>query len=214
MAVAVGPRDAVVLSAVFGLCSNGAVAVRHRRDVDGPIVRRLVSGSLLGMPLGVLVLITVPVTPLRIAISVVVLVSVVALARGWEFVDPHPATDLGAGFVSGVLNTSVGVSGPPIVADLHGRRLAKGPFRASAVAHFTLTGVVALALFVVAGRLDVALVLAAAIALPAWPAGALVGGWLHRRFPEDRFRDLVLVLLVLTALVTLVAALASAAGDP
>jgi uncharacterized membrane protein YfcA len=207
MAVALGPKEAVVLSAVYGLLSNGGVALRHRAEVEAPVVRRVFIGALLGMPLGLAVLVAVPAAPLQVAISAVVLVSVVALARGWVLSDPHPGVDVGAGVLSGVLNTSVGVSGPPVVMNLAGRALPKGPFRASASAYFGLSGIVALALFAVAGRLDVDLVVAAAVALPAWPLGWVVGGALHRRFPDDRFRGLVLVLLAITAAITLASAL-------
>lgn len=208
MAVAVGPKEAVVLSAMYGLLANGGVALRHRVDVEVPLVRRLFVGGLVGMPVGLALLVVVPAAPLQVAISVTVLVSVVVLARGWVIEDPHPAVDLGAGMVSGVLNTSVGVSGPPIVMDLHGRGLAKGPFRASAAAYFGLSGIVALALFALAGRLDLRLAVSAALALPAWPVGAVLGEQVHRRFPDDRFRSLVLVLLAATAVVTLVSAVA------
>jgi len=206
MAVAVGPSEAVVLSAVYGLLSNGAVAIQHRRDSDGPVVRRLVFGSVPGMALGLLVLITVPPAPLQIAISATVLLSVAVLARGWVIVDPRPGVDVAAGFVSGVLNTSVGVSGPPVIMDLHGRSLGKGPFRATLVVFFASTGLVAITLFVAAGRLDTTLLLASVLALPAWPIGSVLGGWAHRSFSEERFRTLVLWMLVLTALLTLAAA--------
>jgi uncharacterized protein len=208
MALAVGPKEAVVLSAVYGLLSNGGVALRHRGDVVAPLVGRMFAGGLLGMPVGLLVLVAVPAAPLQIAISVTVLVSVVVLARGWVIEDPHPAVDVGAGVCSGILNTSVGVSGPPVVMDLHGRGLAKAPFRASAAAYFGLAGVVALALFAAAGRLDLRLAGSAALALPAWPLGSVAGEQVHRRFPDDRFRSLVLVLLAATAVVTLAAAMA------
>jgi uncharacterized protein len=157
---------------------------------------------------GLAALVALPAAPLQVAIGVVVLVAVVALARGWAIADPHPAVDVVAGVATGLLNTSVGVSGPPVVMDLQGRALAKGPFRATAASVFGLNGIVALALFAVSAQVHAGIVLGAVLALPAWPVGALVGGRLHDRFPEERFRTLVLVLLALTAVVALVGALA------
>lgn len=214
MAVAVGPKEAVVLSAVIGLLSNGGVAVRHRDAIDRPVTRRLVLGAVLGMPVGLVVLEVVPPAPLQVAIAVVVLVAVVAIARGWQLRSPGPRTDVVSGLASGVLNTSVGVGGPPVVVDLHGWGLDKGAFRASAAACFAASGVVALALFALGGRLDLDVLAAAAVALPAWPLGALAGGRVHDRFPEERFRDLVLWLLVATALVTLASAVGSFGAAP
>jgi len=207
MAIAVGPKDAVVLSAIFGLLSNGGVALRHRDQAVVPVARRIVGGALVGMPVGLVVLVLVPAAALQAAIGLVVLASVVALARGWVIPEPHPAVDVGTGVVTGLLNTSVGVSGPPVVMDLQGRQLPKGPFRTTAAAVFAVNGVVALVLFALAGRIHAPIVLGAVLALPAWPLGWAAGEALHHRFPEDRFRGLVLVLLAATAVVVLVGAL-------
>ncbi len=206
MAIAVGPKEAVVLSAMFGLLSNGGVALRHRDEAVVPVFRRIVLGALVGMPLGLVVILAVPEAALQAAIGVVVLVGVVVLGRGWVIHDPPSWVDLATGLATGVLNTSVGVSGPPVVMDLHGRGLAKGPFRATSAAVFGLNGVVALLLFAVSGQIHGDVAVAAAVALPAWPLGWLVGDLLHRRFPEDRFRGLVLVLLAATGLITIVGA--------
>ena len=115
MALAVGPRDAVVLSALMGMLSSGGVALRHREEVARPIASRLVAGSLVGMPIGLVVLVAVPEQWIGIGIGVVVLGAVVLLAGGWEVERVPVWADLVAGLVSGVLNTSVGVGGPPVV---------------------------------------------------------------------------------------------------
>ena len=96
-----------------------------------------------------------------------------------------------------------------MVTDLTGRGLAKGPFRATLAAVFAINGVVALALFAVTGQIHADVALAAAAALPAWPLGWWVGDVAHHRFPDDRFRGLVLALLAVTGLITLVGAVRS-----
>jgi uncharacterized membrane protein YfcA len=207
MAMAVGPKEAVVLSAMFGLLSNSGVAIRHRAEAAAPVARRIFGGALVGMPVGLAVLLVVPSDPLKAAIAVVVLVSVVVMARGWVIPNPAPAIDVLTGVASGVLNTSVGISGPPVVMNLHGRGLGKGPFRSTAATVFALSGVVALALFAASGQVDPAVAAAAVVALPAWPLGWWVGDRLHHRFDEERFRGLVLVLLTATASITLLSAL-------
>ncbi len=209
MALAVGPREAVVLSAVLGLASNGGVAIRHRSEVDCPILGRLFVGGLVGMPAGLVLLLVLPERWIGVGIGVVVLAAVAVLAFG-----PTPErvprwADVVAGFGTGVLNTSVGVSGPPVVTALHGHRLAKAPFRATASALFGLNGVVAVGLFLAAGEITATLLATAAVIAVAWPAGWFVGDRLHGRFPEERFRSLVLWLLAVTAVVSLLGALRS-----
>jgi uncharacterized membrane protein YfcA len=207
MTLAVGPKDAVVLSTIVGLVSNSTVLWRNRAAVERPVAGRLLAGSLLGMPIGVVALSRMAEQPLEVMIAVVVLASVVLLGSGVRFSHPHAATDVATGFLSGMFNTSIGIGGPPVVMLLAGRGLPKAAFRATAVTVFTLSGAVALVLFGLAGRYDRSVLVAAVVALPAMPLGFVVGDRVHHRVPEERFRALVLALLATTALMTLFNAL-------
>jgi uncharacterized membrane protein YfcA len=209
MALAVGPREAVVLSAILGLLSNGGVAIRHRGEVDRPILGRLLVGGLVGMPAGLALLVVLPERWIGAGIGVVVLAAVALLALGPAPEHVPPWADLVAGVGTGVLNTSVGVSGPPVVTALHGHRLDKARFRSTASALFGVNGVVAIVLFALAGEVTGEVLATAAATVVAWPVGWWVGDRLHHRFAEDRFRSLVLWLLAATAVVSLVGALRS-----
>ncbi|HPU39936.1 MAG TPA: sulfite exporter TauE/SafE family protein [Microthrixaceae bacterium] len=209
MALAVGPKEAVVLSALLGLASNSGVSLRHRHEVQRRLVGRLIVGSIVGMPIGLAVLVVVPEQWIGIGIAVVVLVAVGLIATGRQVESVPPWADVVAGLISGVLNTSVGVSGPPVVMSLHGHGLGKAPFRATASAVFGLAGIVAIGLFVLSGRVSPTLLLTALLALPAWPMGWWAGDRLHRRVDEQRFRALVLWMLTATAVVSLMGALRS-----
>jgi len=209
MALAVGPKEAVVLSAVLGLLSNSGVAIRHRDDVVGPLLGRLMVGSLMGMPLGLALLVVMPERWIGVGIGVTVLVAIVLIAGGVEVESVPRWADVVAGVGTGVLNTSVGVSGPPVVTAMHGHRLAKAPFRATAAAVFGLGGVVAIVLFAVTGQITGSILATAAATVWAWPVGWWVGARLHRSVSEDRFRSLALVLLAVTAIVSLFGALLS-----
>ncbi|MEZ5238842.1 MAG: sulfite exporter TauE/SafE family protein [Microthrixaceae bacterium] len=208
MTLALGPKEAVVLSAVVGLVSNSVVLLRNRRAVERGLAGRLLAGSVVGMPLGVLVLSHVPEGPLQVAMALSVLGAAALYGSGARVVAPGAALDAAAGLVSGAFNTSVGISGPPVVVTLTGHRLDKSAFRATSVAVFALSGVVAIALFTAAGRLDTGVLGTALVALPALPLGLVVGDRVHLGVPENRFRHIVLGLLVLTSLATLWNALA------
>ncbi len=203
MTIAVGPKDAVVVSSIVGLASNSTIMWRNRGDVDRPVVSRLLAGSLVGMPVGVVVLTRLAERPLEVMIAVAVLVAVLSLASGVRIGSTSPLIDLAAGFTSGTFNTSIGIGGPPVVVLLAGRGLDKAVFRSSAVTVFAIAGAVALVLFGLAGRYDRGVLVAALVALPALPLGLLVGDRVHHRVSEDRFRRLVLTLLAVTGSVTL-----------
>lgn len=211
LAVAAGPKDAVVLASVLAVASTAGLAVRFRDQVDRPLAGRLLAGACAGLPFGAVVLQLVPADALLLAIGVVVLVFTVVLARrGAPTVDDRPVRtsgDLAAGLLCGLLTTSVGTNGPPVVLRLQAHGLAAGQFRATASAVFVGCNLAAVAVFAAGGRVDRDLLVQAAVALPGLVVGLWAGDHVHRRLPAERFRTMVLGLMVLTALAAVVAAL-------
>lgn len=211
LAVAAGPKDAVVLASVLAVASTAGLAVRFRDQVDRPLAGRLLAGACVGLPVGAVVLQLVPADVLLLAIGVVVLAFTVVLARrGVPPVDARPVRtsgDVGAGLLCGLLTTSVGTNGPPVVLRLQAHGLAAGQFRATASAVFVGCNVAAVVVFAAGGRVDRDLLVQAAVALPGLVVGLWAGDHVHRRLPAERFRTMVLGLMVLTALAAVVAAL-------
>ncbi|MFN8026965.1 MAG: TSUP family transporter [Acidimicrobiia bacterium] len=200
LAVAVSARDAVVILSILSLPMNVGLAWLHRREVVRPTAKRQIGAAVLGMPIGLVVLLAVSQQVLLAVIAATVLVAVVALARGIELHPHGPGIDYGSGFVSGVLATSVGVNGPPLVAVYQARNFAPGPMRATVSAVFFVTGVVASVMLVAAGAMSADGWLALVPGVLAIPVGWFVGHQLHERIDPERFRVVVLALLVLSAL--------------
>jgi uncharacterized protein len=154
-----------------------------------------------GMPLGLVVLVAVPETTLRLVIAVAVLVSVMVVWRGASIRGTGRRYDVGAGFLSGVLNTSVSTNGPPLVLVLQARRLPPDAFRATLASVFLASNVVAVTLVLVAGRVTADIVRTSLVALPAMLAGWVAGVRLAPRLHPERFRGMVLGLLVVSAVI-------------
>ena len=202
----VGPQDAVAVAAVGSLAGGGMMAWRLRHLTDRRRLRRLVLGALAGLPLGVLVLAHVPDTPLRIAVAVAVLAAVGVLATGFHLRSERPALEVGAGFASGVSGGAIGISGPPVVLVLQAARMEQHAFRATTVAFFTVTNLVLLPLVLGSGVVGLDIWPAAAVAVPAAVAGNRACEGVAQRVSPERFRPLVLGLLVVAAGVALLAA--------
>jgi uncharacterized membrane protein YfcA len=140
---------------------------------------------------------------------VAVLVAVALLASRLSFAHAGPGLELGAGFVSGVLNTSLSTNGPPIVFALQARHLPPDRFRGTINVVFACCNVLGTTLFIAAGKVNAHGLLAAAVAVPALVAGQLLGYPLRRHVGGHRFRVLVLGLLSITAITSIVGALAA-----
>lgn len=204
LATVTEPRRAVVSVTALSLLLTAWVGWRHRAALDREAVIGYTWTGLLGMPVGLLVLLVVPSSALKILVGVVVLLAVAGMllrfrvsGQGWQ---------IAAGLLGGALLTSTGMNGPPIVIGLDAQALPPARFRATLQAIFGLQGVVAVGLFAVSGLVDrelVLLVITYAIALPiGWRLGAL----LFDRLSPRQFRIGVLSMLVLSASVALVTA--------
>jgi uncharacterized protein len=207
MTLAISTKEAVVISTLLGAGITVFQAWHSRAAVDRQIARRMVIGAYAGMPLGLWVYIAVDEQVLRAMLGVSVLIAVVLLAGRISLAHVGNGLDFGSGFASGVLNTSLSTNGPPLVFVLQARQLGPDAFRGTINTVFACCNVLGIALFVLAGKVHHDGVLAAAVALPALIAGQLLGFPLRRHVTGERFRVLVLGLMVLAAVTTIAGAL-------
>ncbi len=208
MTLAIEPKVAVVVSSLTGIFVTTWQAVHSRADSDKLLVRRMTIAAYVGMPLGLLVFVTVDDNVLRFLLGVAVLVAVVLLAMRINLHRAGPRLDYGAGFISGVLNTSLSTNGPPLVFALQARQLPAVEFRATISTVFALSNILGLTLFIASGNVTRVGLTAAGVTIPAMLAGQLLGYPIRKHVDGERFRWLVLVLLTGAAVSAIVNALA------
>jgi uncharacterized membrane protein YfcA len=206
VAVLVGPKEAVVGLTIVGPLLTTQLWLRDRGSVRRSAVAGITAAAFVGMPLGILVLTQTGERTLTMLIAVAVIAFGLLLWRGIEVPD-RPATDAVAGLTSGVLATSTGTSGPPVVIALSGKRLEPSAFRATISVIFLIQSGVALLAFAVARQFDMDAVRVAIAGLPGVIVGAVVGERGFRRLDALAFRRVVLVMLLLSGVVALGGAL-------
>lgn len=205
LALVTGPHTAILLALVTGTFFYAWQAVEGRGHRDASVVGRVLGGALLGVPGGYLVFRNTDPGPLTVVVGVLVLAAVVVVARGWQFPAVSPAADLATGLFTGLLTTSTGTNGPPIVALLQARRLPPREFRATVTLVFLVLNVAALGMFVVTGTLTRGVLETALWSVPALLAGGWIGYRVRQLLPAEVFRRFVLLLLTVagvTAVVT------------
>ncbi len=207
MTLALPVEKAVVVSTLLGIVSTTWQAWHLRRDARRPLVKRMTLGAFAGMPLGLVVLNVVSDTALKVFLGVAVLAATALLVRRINLTHVGDGLDYSAGFLSGVLNTSLSTSGPPLVFDLQARNLPAHEFRATIAMVFALSNVVGLTLFLADGKVTRSGLFAATVALPAWGLGQALGWPVRKHVHGERFRWMVLVLLFVAGTSTIVFAL-------
>ena len=204
MTLAVPVEEAVVVSTLLSMVSTTWMGWHLRADMVRDLAKRLTLAAFVGMPLGLWVLNVVSDRSLRFALGVSVLTATALLIRRINLAHVGPRMDVGLGFVSGVLNTSLSTNGPPLVFDLQARQLNPAQFRATIAAVFACSNVVALALFIGGGKITNDGLQAALIALPAWALGQGLGWPIRKHVDGERFRVMVLILLFIAGTTAIV----------
>jgi uncharacterized protein len=206
VAVLAGPKEAVVGLTMIGVLLVAQLSARGRGHVDRPTVGVVTVSAIVGMPLGLLVLVRADDRVLTVVIAIAVIAFSLLLWRGAR-VPAGRGTDATAGFIAGILSTSTGTSGPPIVIALSAKRLEAAVFRATISAIFLVQGSVALVLFALGEQITRDALSVALAGLPGVLVGSIVGERGFRRLDTPTFRRVVLGMLFLSGLVALFGAL-------
>lgn len=186
---------ATVLLSLFG---NLMLLREVRGHVSGPRVGGLLAGFAIGLVPGVFIFEKVDEDALRIGVGVVVLLATFLVYRAPEIDRGHDSLGLrmATGAISGAIGSSTSLSGPPVVLYLIGRVREIDVFRATVLAYFVPSSVIVLVSYAIVGQISTDVLIMAAAGMPAVLIGNPVGGWLRGHLDADRFRVVVLAVLV------------------
>ena len=207
LSTVIDPASALAITSLVSIVNSGATALTSHGDADRTTLRRLIFAALMGMPFGIVLLESASIRVMQVLIAATVGASALALGLGLRLSRAGRRTDAAAGFVSGVLGTSTGTSGPPIVIALQSRGMPARPMRATLSWQFAATGWVSVVLLAVRGFVDRTDVLVSIAALPILLASWSVGAHSFGRLSQSRYERLVVLLLLAAAAVGLVHAL-------
>lgn len=172
------------------------------RRADKREVSIMLSGTVLGVPLGTAALYYADPLTLRWAIVGLVSVLLVLLITGWRYRgQPSPPLTVGTGFVSGLFGGAAQVGGPPVVAYWLGGEKAAFLVRANIVFYFALSTAVTGVNYLLAGLFTWAALGLALIAGPTFGLGLLIGSKMFGRVDDRAFRRICFLLIGAAAIV-------------
>jgi uncharacterized membrane protein YfcA len=176
-------------------------------DVHWRSLRWLLTGMVLSTPVGVWVLASAPAAATRTLVSVLVLLASIALWQGFSLRQvPGPRATFASGALSGLLNGSAGIGGPPAILFYFSSPAGAAVSRASLITYFLGTDMVAAGFAAAYGLLTIETLLRALALLVPLALGVAIG---KRRFAQSRpesFRRIVLILLMLLSIAGLIRA--------
>lgn len=201
LSLVLAPSDAVPIVLILAAVSSVHLLPQVWREVNWRSLWLLLGAAVAATPVGVVLLRRVPAAPMRIVISLLVLAAAVVLWSGVSWSQrPGPASTIAVGVTSGLLNGSIGVSGPPVILFYFASFATLSIARASLIAYFLGTDVSAVAIAAAQGIVTQKVVVRCALLLPSLVLGIVLGNHGFLRAPRDTARRALLMLLALLGL--------------
>lgn len=188
------PHAAIQINIILSIVISLLVVPAIHKEIDRPLFFRLVKGSAIGAPIGIAVYALADVELLRLGVSVIILTLTAMLALKYR-IRHTPAMDYVTGNLSGILTTSLGLPGVPLLLYFTGGRVDKGVLRSTALAYFLFIYTVALVLQFVVGSTDEQSWTSAVLLIPVTILGLFLGQALFRFVDQRRFEVITLVIL-------------------
>ena len=183
------------------------------KEADWKALRHLALGVALGTPPGAYCLALAPAAPMTAVINTVVLVLTGMLFFGFKLRQrPGRWGACGVGALTGLINGASANGGPPVILFFLSGPSSVAVSRASLIAFFLFTDVLAAVVSWGYGLMTGQVFLLAAVMLPCVGLGIWLGSRWFRRVDEVRFRRVVLALLLLISLAGLLPSLISITG--
>ncbi|EOP92137.1 hypothetical protein IGM_01750 [Bacillus cereus HuB4-4] len=129
------PQEAIQINIILSLIISISLIWKIRMDVDFVLLKRFILGSIVGVPLGILIFISVNINTFKLAVSILLLLLTLLLICNVK-VRSTQSRDFIVGGLSGLLTTSIGMPGPPLLLYFTGTNTEKEKLRATTLAFY------------------------------------------------------------------------------
>lgn len=193
---------------LYAVASSLHLMPKIRKEVDFNALRPLLTGFIIGFPLGMTVLRTFPADMMRIVIALIVLLVVLGL---WKTPHLHKKPRriymYLTGTISGLMGGGTGMDGPPIVIYFLSIPNKHRVGRASLIAYFIASGSLSIGIAATSGLITRSTLMLAALTIPALLIGNSLGDRFFNKAAADTYRKIALLLLTAVASMALIKAI-------
>jgi len=200
------PHDAIQLNIILSLVISVIMTYKLRSEVNKESLIRLIKGSLIGVFPGILLFIFLDVRILKILVSFLILSSTALLVAKIN-VKQTNTKELITGALSGLLTTSLGMPGPPLLIYFAGAKIDKSTLRGTALAYFVFVLPISLLLQFSMYSISKGVWISTLWALPFAVMGIYLGQRVFTRLKQQLFEKIIYALLFFTGIYLLLTTL-------
>lgn len=189
-------RLVVPLLVIFSLVMNSIILYNLRSYVDLKRIIILICSAIIATPLGAYLLISVDENTLKLVVGIIVVISAIIFKLGFSIqVKNEKLAFVPVGIISGLLNGSVSLSGPPIILFLTNQKTEKQVFRATLTSFFWILNIATVFVFFYNGLINFKVVDLSIKLIPALMIGLFFGIKIGDRIEQRTFQNATIILL-------------------
>jgi len=203
-------RNITPIIVIYSLLTNIIIVYKSRYYIDFKKIIPLILFGIIGTPIGAYILLYIKVSNLKIIIGLVTSITALAMFKNFKVNIKNQNVSYGiVGLLSGLLNGSTGLSGPPVVLFLTNQNTDKDVFRANLSFYGIATNIFAIIIFVLGGIINISVLNFTFIYLPALIIGVFAGIKISTKIKENLFRNITIGLIALLGFYTFASTLLS-----
>jgi len=195
----------VPILVVCSLCLNCIIFFQLKGQL---YIKRMILMLIVGIvstPIGVELLTLVDEKHLKFCVGSLIIISALIMFKGIHFrFSNKQITYIITGFMSGVLNGSVSLSGPPVVLMFVNEGQEKETFRKNISGYFLTLNIFTIPSFFAKGLLTHEVITYSGIGIVALSIGAIIGVNVSEGIDELKFKRLVLMMIMGMGLMTII----------
>lgn len=192
------PHHAIQINIILSIFLSIMMMPKIYKEINWILLKRLLFGGLLGLPIGVVIYAFMDVHWLKILISILILLITLLLVFNFKF-QQSKQRDIIAGVISGLLTTSIGMPGPPLLIYFSGIGADKTTLRSTTLSFYMFIYTASLFMQIaVSGQSDQFVWNISIYSIPIVIIGTMAGQLLFKRLNRRMFQKITYTLLFLT----------------
>ncbi len=197
------PMEAIQINLILSLFISFALLTKIKEDIDYGILKRFILGSTAGLPIGIIFFLVLDVKNLMLGISLIILGLTLLLILNFRITQTK-GKDITVGGLSGMLTSSIGMPGPPLLLYFSGTDTKKAKLRGTTLAFYLFIYLISLIIQVIFTGTNKTIWLSSLFALPVIFIGLFLGQLLFKVINQHFFRIFTYIILFFTGIYMLI----------
>lgn len=195
----------VPMLVIYSLVMNSLILIKIRKHIKIKSIWLLILFGIVFTPIGTKILINVDENLIKIGVGLIVTITAISFYFGYKVkFKSEKLAYIQVGMLSGILNGSVSLSGPPVVLFLTNQGVEKQVFRATLTAYFWILNIITIFIFTYEKLITTQLIKFSSYLLPALIIGVFLGIRLGNKVKESTFKKFTTILIILTGMLSLI----------